>query len=245
MRGPQGHPPPSLPTHRQPLCSQTLSKQPPLSFPCPTSAQELFWGHLPHLGCSHPAPRGCRGGRTEGSPPRKTTGRQRIYGSIPLRASGFLPAPSFPPPKPSAPINRNSLQPKAGKHKQGTAGLREADTDGSVQGRGAAGTGRSPRGGPQEGRGQAKAVPPNHLAPRRGQEGTERGGDLGLGGITTAGQGSRDRNCRSGLRLGIHLDFKGNKRESCERRGTKLFLKGQNHNHFYLRFQILHSCHSV
>lgn len=102
-----------------------------------------------------------------------------------------------------------------------------------------------PRGGAHRKAGDRQKRCPQITWHRGGARKAPRGGDLGLGGITTAGQGSRDRNCRSGLRLGIHLDFKGNKRESCERRGTKLFLKGQNHNHFYLRFQILHSCHSV
>lgn len=46
--------------------------------------------------------------------------------------------------------------------------------------------------------------------------------DLGLGAITAAGQGSLDRN-RSGLRLGIHLELKGNRRRTVKDTGQSYF----------------------
>jgi len=46
--------------------------------------------------------------------------------------------------------------------------------------------------------------------------------DLGSGAITAAGRGSPDQN-RSGLRLGIHLELKGNKRRTVSDTGQSYF----------------------
>lgn len=104
LRGPRGHPPRlSLPTHEHavaPFPNPWLPLQAGpalLSLPTiSTGAGAELWGRLPLWGALTPL-HGAGGGHTPRGPPRKTIGRQRIYGSIPLRASGFLPAPSFPP----------------------------------------------------------------------------------------------------------------------------------------------------
>lgn len=86
------------------------------------------------------------------------------------------------------------------------------------------GTGRSPEGSHRKAEDRQKHPPGHHHAPGRegqGKDGTESW-DLGSGAIRAAGQGSLDRN-RSGLRSGIHLELKGNKRRTVKDPGQSYF----------------------
>lgn len=98
----------------------------------------------------------------------------------------------------------------------------EAKTDTAFR-TGGTGTGRSPEGSHRKTGDRQKQPPGCQVLGREGQDkdGMESW-DLGLGAITAAGQGSLDRN-RSGLRLGIHLELKGNRRRTVKDTGQSYF----------------------
>lgn len=83
--------------------------------------------------------------------------------------------------------------------------------------------GRSPGGVSQEDRRQAKPASssPGSEEGRTGEDRRESW-DLGLGSITAAEPGSLVQN-RSGLRLSIHLELKGNRRRTVKCTGQSYF----------------------
>lgn len=142
-----------------------------------------------------------------------------IYSPTPLWAPGFLPASSFPTARST--YDRNSARLKLESTNSGAVDMGGRHRQSCVQerGRGWAGPQRGLTGRHKAGK---TSLQPSRL--RREGQGKDRreSWGLGLGSITAAEPGSLVQN-RSGLRLSIHLELKGNRRRTVKCTGQSYF----------------------